>query len=76
MVNGGYGREEGDRVVGGGYADLVSYGRLFLANPDLPERFRKKAGLNKYDRSAFYTSHPVLGYTDYPFLGQETPVAQ
>lgn len=76
MVNGGYGRDEEDKVVGGGYADLVSYGRLFLANPDLPERFRKKAGLNKYDRSTFYTSHPVLGYTDYPVLGQETPVAQ
>jgi 12-oxophytodienoic acid reductase len=37
-------------------------GRLLLANPDLLERFRKKAGLNKYDRSTFYTSHRVLGY--------------
>ncbi|TVU51609.1 hypothetical protein EJB05_03049, partial [Eragrostis curvula] len=75
IVNGGYDREEGDRVIRDGYADLVSYGRLFLANPDLPERFRKKAGLNKYDRSTFYTSDPVVGYTDYPFLGQETQVA-
>jgi 2,4-dienoyl-CoA reductase-like NADH-dependent reductase (Old Yellow Enzyme family) len=41
-------------------------GRLLLANPDLLERFRKKAGLNNYDRSTFYTSHRVLGYTDYP----------
>ncbi|WVZ50699.1 hypothetical protein U9M48_001931 [Paspalum notatum var. saurae] len=75
IVNGGYDREEGDRVVGEGYADLVSYGRLFIANPDLPERFRKKAGLNKYDRSTFYTSDPVVGYTDYPFLCRETQVA-
>ncbi|CAO2145191.1 unnamed protein product [Urochloa humidicola] len=75
IVNGGYDREEGDRVVRDGYADLVSYGRLFLANPDLPERFRKKASLNKYDRSTFYTSDPVVGYTDYPFLSQETQVA-
>ncbi|KAJ1276204.1 hypothetical protein BS78_05G196400 [Paspalum vaginatum] len=75
IVNGGYDREEGDTVVGDGYADLVSYGRLFIANPDLPERFRKKAGLNKYDRSTFYTSDPVVGYTDYPFLRQETQVA-
>ena len=33
-------------------------------NPDLPERFRNKAELNKYDRSTFYTSDPVVGYTD------------
>lgn len=75
IVNGGYDREEGDRAVSQGYADLVSYGRLFLANPDLPERYRNKAELNKYDRSTFYTSDPVVGYTDYPFLGQETQVA-
>lgn len=75
IVNGGYDREEWDRVIRDGYADLVSYGRLFLANPDLPERFRKKANLNKYDRSTFYTSDPVAGYTDYPFLKQETQVA-
>ena len=75
IVNGGYDREEGDRAVSQGYADLVSYGRLFQANPDLPERFRNKAELNKYDRSTFYTSDPVVGYTDYPFLGQETQVA-
>ncbi|CAN6253444.1 unnamed protein product [Urochloa humidicola] len=75
IVNGGYDREEGNRVVRDGYADLVSYGRLFLANPDLPERFRKKVDLNKYDRSTFYTSDPVVGYTDYPFLSQERQVA-
>lgn len=70
IVNGGYDGEGGDVAVGDGYADLVSYGRLFLANPDLPERFRKRAGLNGYDRSTFYTSDPVVGYTDYPFLAQ------
>ncbi|XP_020193592.2 putative 12-oxophytodienoate reductase 11 [Aegilops tauschii subsp. strangulata] len=71
MVNGGYDREEGDKAVAEGYADLVAYGRLFLANPDLPERFRRNAVLNKYDRSTFYTSDPVVGYTDYPFLETE-----
>nr|CAB3490597.1 unnamed protein product [Digitaria exilis] len=75
IVNGGYDREEGDRVIRDGYADLVLYGRLFVANPDLPERFRKNADLNKYDRSTFDTSDPVAGYTDYPFLTQETQVA-
>ncbi|KAF8666016.1 hypothetical protein HU200_053906 [Digitaria exilis] len=75
IVNGGYDREEGDRVIRDGYADLVSYGRLFLAIPDLPERFRKNADLNKYERSTFYASDPVAGYTDYPFLTLETQVA-
>ncbi|KAM3297242.1 hypothetical protein ACQJBY_039221 [Aegilops geniculata] len=71
IVNGGYEREGADMAVGDGYADLVSYGRLFLANPDLPERFRNNAvGLNEYDRSTFYTSDPVVGCTDYPFLAQ------
>ncbi|KAF7093135.1 hypothetical protein CFC21_095566 [Triticum aestivum] len=71
MVNGGYDREEGDKAVVEGYADLVAYGRLFLASPDLPERFGRNAVLNKYDRSTFYTSDPVVGYTDYPFLDPE-----
>lgn len=77
IVNGGYNREERDKAVGDGYANLVSYGRPFLANPDLPERFKKNEGLNKYDKATFYTSDPVLGYTDYPFLaqGQGTQVA-
>ncbi|KAM0858020.1 hypothetical protein ACQ4PT_048075 [Festuca glaucescens] len=76
MVNGGYDREEGDKAVADGYTDLVAYGRLFLANPDLPERFRKNAALNKYDRSTFYTSDPVVGYTDYPFLDEFQPNGQ
>lgn len=68
IVAGGYDREEGNKVVAEGYADLVAYGRLFLANPDLPKRFELDATLNKYDRSTFYTRDPVIGYTDYPFL--------
>uniref|UniRef100_A0A0D9W5F9 NAC domain-containing protein n=1 Tax=Leersia perrieri TaxID=77586 RepID=A0A0D9W5F9_9ORYZ len=68
MVGGGYGREEGNRAVADGYADMVVYGRLFLANPDLLKRFQLNAPLNKYDRSTFYTDDPVVGYTDYPFL--------
>lgn len=70
IASGGYDREEGIAAVADGYADLIAYGRIFLANPDLPARFAKKAALNKYDRSTFYTSDPVVGYTDYPFLDQ------
>lgn len=68
IVAGAYTREDGNAVVANGYADLVAYGRLFLANPDLPRRFQLDAPLNKYDRKTFYTPDPVIGYTDYPFL--------
>ena len=65
---GGFDREEGNKAVGEGRADLIAFGRWFLANPDLPKRFELNAPLNKYNRDTFYTSDPVLGYTDYPFL--------
>uniref|UniRef100_A0A0E0L9B5 NADH:flavin oxidoreductase/NADH oxidase N-terminal domain-containing protein n=1 Tax=Oryza punctata TaxID=4537 RepID=A0A0E0L9B5_ORYPU len=71
IAAGGYDREEGNKVVENGYTDLVSYGRLFLANPDLPKRFELGAPLNKYDRNTFYTQDPIVGYTDYPFLRED-----
>uniref|UniRef100_A0A0E0A6S4 NADH:flavin oxidoreductase/NADH oxidase N-terminal domain-containing protein n=1 Tax=Oryza glumipatula TaxID=40148 RepID=A0A0E0A6S4_9ORYZ len=71
IASGGYDREEGNKVVDDGYADLVAYGRLFLGNPDLPRRFELNAPLNKYDRSTFYTHNSVVGYTDYPFLEEK-----
>lgn len=43
---------------------MIAYGRHFLANPDLVERFRKGAALNRPDSSTFYTDGPK-GYTDY-----------
>ncbi|KAL9670815.1 hypothetical protein QQ045_008373 [Rhodiola kirilowii] len=68
LVAGGYDREDGNNAIAESRADLVVYGRLFLANPDLPKRFALNAPLNKYNRETFYTSDPVVGYTDYPFL--------
>ncbi|CAI0556643.1 unnamed protein product [Linum tenue] len=65
---GGFSKEEGNRAVDEDHSDLVAFGRLFLANPDLPRRFELGAALNKYDRTTFYTLDPVVGYTDYPFL--------
>ncbi|KAI3499203.1 hypothetical protein L1887_34996 [Cichorium endivia] len=50
---GGYDMEDGNRAVAEDRTDLVAYGRLFLANPDLPKRFELKAPLNKYDRETF-----------------------
>ncbi|KAI4324213.1 hypothetical protein L6164_023767 [Bauhinia variegata] len=68
LVAGGYDREDGNKAIVEDRADLVVYGRLFLANPDLPKRFKLNAPLNKYNRDTFYTSDPIVGYTDYPFL--------
>ncbi|KAL2554606.1 12-oxophytodienoate reductase 1 [Forsythia ovata] len=72
IVAGGYNRDDGNEVIGRGGADLVAFGRLFLANPDLPRRFELNSVLNKYDRSTFYTHDPVVGYTDYPFLEDQS----
>ncbi|CAH9120371.1 unnamed protein product [Cuscuta epithymum] len=73
LVAGGYGREDGNKAIAENHADLVVYGRLFLANPDLPKRFEINAPLNEYNRETFYISDPVVGYTDYPFL-ETTPL--
>jgi 2,4-dienoyl-CoA reductase-like NADH-dependent reductase (Old Yellow Enzyme family) len=54
-------------VLAAGEADAVAFGVLFLANPDLPERFRQNAPLNEPDPSTFYASGPK-GYTTYPAL--------
>ena len=51
-----------------GRADLIAFGRPFLANPDLPERYRKGAPLNAPDMATFYTPG-AKGYTDYPGTG-------
>ncbi|KAJ7949725.1 12-oxophytodienoate reductase [Quillaja saponaria] len=72
LVAGGYDREDGNKAIAENRADLVVYGRIFLANPDLPRRFELNAPLNKYNRETFYVSDPVIGYTDYPFVETTT----
>lgn len=64
---GGHTRETGEATLAGGHADLIAYGRLYIANPDLPNRFALNAPLNPYDRSTFYGGTET-GYLDYPFL--------
>lgn len=54
-------------LIEAGTANAVAFGRLFIANPDLPERVRSGAPLNKPDESTFYTPGEK-GYTDYPRL--------
>lgn len=68
---GGYDRDLGNATLAANYADLIAYGRLFISNPDLPERFAKNAPLNPYDRFTFYGGD-AKGYTDYPTLEMQT----
>lgn len=65
--NNGYDRSTAEAAVAAGLCDLVSFGTLFLANPDLPERFRLDAALNPPDPATFYGGE-AKGYTDYPAL--------
>lgn len=67
ITNGGYTREKENEVIRNGQAQLVAYGQLFLANPDLPKRFELDAPLNTADPSTFYGGGEK-GYTDYSFL--------
>jgi N-ethylmaleimide reductase len=70
IAAGGFTGETAAREIEAGYADAVAFGRLFIGNPDLPERLRTGAPLNRYDRSTFYGGDEH-GYTDYPALAQQ-----
>lgn len=68
--NGAYSAEEARQRIAAGKVDLVSFGRTFIANPDLPERLRLDAPLNDWDDSTFYGGDE-RGYTDYPSLAEQ-----
>ncbi|HEY5818843.1 MAG TPA: alkene reductase [Mesorhizobium sp.] len=65
LVNNGYTKELAEDAVGTGRADLVAFGKLFISNPDLVERFRSNSALNEPDKATFYGGG-AKGYTDYP----------
>lgn len=69
ILNGGYGLNSGNKAIAQGEADLIAFGVPFLANPDLPERFRQNAPLNEPDEATYYVGG-AKGYTDYPTLTQ------
>ena len=69
IANCGYTKETGEAELEKGIAKLISYGALFLANPDLPKRFELNAELNQPDRATMYGGQDQ-GYIDYPFLEQ------
>ncbi len=71
ITNGGYDKQSGNEVLAKTKAELVSYGRPYIANPDLVERFKVDAELNKPNPKTFYgqgdDENAAVGYTDYPF---------
>jgi N-ethylmaleimide reductase len=68
ILSGGYDAARAESDLAARKADLIAVGRPFLANPDLPERWKTGAALNEVDMATFYTPGPK-GYTDYPALG-------
>jgi len=67
IANCGYSKETGEAELEKGIAQLISFGTLFLANPDLPRRFELNAELNQPDRATMYGGKDA-GYIDYPAL--------
>ena len=69
----GFTKDSGEALLTEGHADAIVYGTKILANPDLPERFRRSAPLNQPDSATFYAPGEQ-GYIDYPTL-EETATA-
>jgi 2,4-dienoyl-CoA reductase-like NADH-dependent reductase (Old Yellow Enzyme family) len=67
IANEKFTKETAQQVLDAGEADAVAWGKLFIANPDLPRRFELNAPLNEPDASTFY-AEGAKGYTDYPSL--------
>jgi 2,4-dienoyl-CoA reductase-like NADH-dependent reductase (Old Yellow Enzyme family) len=70
IVNESFDEKTAEELLAKGEADAVAFGKLFIANPDLPRRFAEGAKLNDWDSSTFYAEGPK-GYTDYEFLSPE-----
>ncbi len=70
IIAGGFDHDTAEGWLQQGKADLIAFGRKFLANPDLPERFRSGASLNADDPTTYYGGG-AKGYTDYPTLARE-----
>ena len=65
IAAGNFRADSANAAIANGHADAIAFGRLFISNPDLPERIRTSRPLTPYDRATFYSSGPK-GYTDYP----------
>ncbi|WPB59379.1 alkene reductase [Xylophilus sp. GOD-11R] len=69
IANEGLDQAAGQKLLDAGEADAVAYGKLFIANPDLPARFEAGAPLNAWDAGTFY-AEGAHGFTDYPALSE------
>lgn len=67
IANEGFEFDSAQRALADGIADAVAFGKLFIANPDLPARLARQAPLNAWDMTTFYGGG-AQGYTDYPAL--------
>ena len=67
IANSGYDKASAEAELQKGIAKIISFGTLFLANPDLPKRFEQDAALNEPDRATMFGGE-AQGYIDYPFL--------
>jgi len=74
IANEAFSRETAQQVLDAGEADAVSFGKTFIANPDLPRRLQENVALNPYDNTSFYgygQPNVAVGYTDYGSLGAQ-----
>lgn len=74
IANEGFNRESAQQVLDAGEADGVSFGKLFISNPDLPRRLQLNVPLNPFDMKTFYgygLADAEAGYVDYPSLVAE-----
>ncbi|HEX7776524.1 MAG TPA: alkene reductase [Parvibaculum sp.] len=67
IANEGFTKETAEATLAAGDADAIAFGKLFISNPDLVQRFASNAPLNEWKMETFYAPGPV-GYTDYPAL--------
>ena len=70
ILNADYDGKSGQEALDRNEADAIAFGRTFIANPDLPERFAKGAPLTKDNAQTWYSQGPE-GYVDYPTLAEQ-----
>jgi N-ethylmaleimide reductase len=69
ITAGGFTGETAEAAIAAGHADAIAFGRIFISNPDLPDRLRRGYPLTPYNRATFYGGEEA-GYTDYPAYGE------
>ena len=72
IANNGFDFETGNKIIDDGYADMVSFGRKIISNPDLVERFENNWPLTDSNEKTYYTKGEV-GYIDYPRYQNQSP---